>query len=274
MFGEFKDKKICRYTSLDSIFNMLSFLTFRMSGLIGMNDKSEVNYVDNYLNSGNGILNAEKPLSKEHHNTIIALNKRYITSCSNYKRKDDLTLWRLYSDDAKGVCLIFDIKHNNLNKNILIQNVKYADKNGKHKELDFLKEVKEGILQLTGFSFDFRKLGHWKHFFKAYDYAVEEEVRLLIIDNDSLDKLDTDWVKTYTHSILNPIIEFRINSSTFPIQLKTILLGPKCPEQDTNFAQIQELLRRKRKEIKENDKHIDSNLKNIKVEFSKITHYR
>lgn len=272
MFGDFKDAQICRYTGLKTIFDMLSYLSFRMSGLVGMNDKSEVNYVENYLNRDNGTISIERPLIKEHHNTIIAINNRYITSCSKIERKDDLTLWRLYSDDAKGVCLVFDVKKSNLNKHVLLQKVKYADEHGNHKELDFLKQIKVEVERLTGFKFEFRKLGYWKHFFKAHDYAIEEEVRLLIIDNETLDKLKTDWVMTYTHSIINPVIDFRLNSKSFPIHLRTILLGPKCPEQETNYVQIEEMIRRKKKEIK--DKGHDSNLNNLKVELSAIKHYR
>lgn len=272
MFGEFKDTQICRYTGLQTIFDMLSYQSFRMSGLVGMNDKSEVNYVESYLNRDNDNISIDKPLIKEHHNTIIAINNRYITSCSKIQRKDDLTLWRLYSDDAKGVCLVFDVKKSNLNKHVLLQKVKYADEQGNHKELDFLKQIKVGVERLTGFKFEFRKLGYWKHFFKANNYAIEEEVRLLIIDNDTLDKLKLDWVMTYTHSIINPVIDFRINSKSFPIHLRTILLGPKCPEQETNYVQIEEMIRRKKKEIK--DKGQDSNLNNLKVELSAIKHYR
>ena len=266
MLGEFKDTQICRYTSLKTIFEMLNYISFRMNGLVGMNDKSEVNYVETYLN---GI---EKPLIKEHHNTIIAINNRYITSCSKVERKDDLTLWRLYSDDAKGVCLVFDVKSNNLNNNVLLQKVKYADEDGKHKELDFLKQVKDDVESITGYKFEFRKIGYWKHFFKPYDYSIEEEVRLLIIDNDSLTKIKSDWVMTFTHSIINPIMDFGLNSKSFPIQLKEILLGPKCPEQETNLVQIKEMIRRKKREIIE--KSSDSNLTNLKVELSKIKHYR
>jgi hypothetical protein len=172
----------------------------------------------------------------------------------------------------KAFALSLDVKKSNLNKHVLLQKVKYADENGNHKELDFLKQIKVEVERLTGFKFEFRKLGYWKHFFKANDYAIEEEVRLLIIDNDSLVKLKTDWVMTYTHSIINPVIDFRLNSKLFPIQLKCILLGPKCPEQETNFVQIDEMIRRKRKEIKV--KGYDSNLRNLKVELSKINHYR
>ena len=266
MLGEFKDTQICRYTSLKTIFEMLNYISFRMNGLVGMNDKSEVNYVETYLNG------VEKPLIKEHHNTIIAINNRYITSCSKVERKDDLTLWRLYSDDAKGVCLVFDVKRSNLNNHVLLQKVKYADEDGKHKELDFLKQIKDDVESITGYKFEFRKIGYWKHFFKPHDYSIEEEVRLLIIDNDSLAKIKSDWVMTFTHSIINPIMDFRLNSKSFPIQLKEILLGPKCPEQETNLVQIQEMIRRKKREIAE--KSFDSNLNNLKVELSGIKHYR
>lgn len=266
MLGEFKDTQICRYTSLNTIFDMLNYISFRMSGLVGMNDKSEVNYVETYLN---GI---EKPLIKEHYNTIIAINNRYITSCTKISRKDDLTLWRLYSDDAKGVCLIFDVKKDNLNNHILLQKVKYADENGKHKELDFLKQIKDDVELYSGFKFEFRKIGYWKHFFKPHDYSIEEEVRLLIIDDDTLVKIKSDWVMTYTHSIINPIMDFRLNSKSFPIQLREIIIGPKSPEQEINMVQIQEMIRRKKREI--TDKDYDSNLNKLKVELSTIKHYR
>ncbi|MGY5255396.1 DUF2971 domain-containing protein, partial [Sphingobacterium spiritivorum] len=272
MFGEVKETRICRYTGLRTIFDMLSYLSFRMNGLVGMNDKSEANYVENYLSRNNDTIIGERPLIKEHHNTISALNNRYITSCTRIEREDDLTLWRLYSEDATGVCLVFSVKKNNLSKYVLLQKVKYADKNGNHKELDFLKQIKIEVEALTGFKFEFRKLGYWKHFFKAFDYAVEDEIRLLIIDNDSLNKLKTDWVMTYSHSIFNPYIDFSLNSNDFPIQLKTILLGPKCPEQETNFVQIQEMIRRKKKIIRNGGK--DSNLNDLKVEISNIKHYR
>ena len=266
MFGEFKEKEICRYTSLNSLYSSLNNISFRMSGLVGMNDKSEVNYVDTYLN---GI---EKPLIKEHHNTITAINTRYITSCSNINNVDNLTLWRLYSEDSKGVCLIFDTRLDNLGDYVLLQKVKYADKDGMHKELEFLKEVKLEVERMTGFDFEFKKIGYWKHFFKPYEYSIEEEIRLLIIDNKSLPKLRTDWVMTYSHSILNPIIDFRLNIKEFPIQLKRIVLGPKCPEQEINKVQIEELIRRKKKEIVLSK--MTARLQNVKVSLSKIKHYR
>lgn len=251
MFGQFTDKTICRYTTLNTIFSMLNFLSFRMNGLVGMNDKSEVNYVEAYL-AGN-----DKPLIKQHHSSITAINTRYITSCTTIANKDNLTLWRLYADDSRGVCLVFDTVDANLNSHVLLQKVKYADKDGKHVELELLKEIRRQVVETTGFPFEFKNLGYWKHFFKPYEYSIEDEVRLLIIDDPSIPSIKKDWVLTYTHSIVNPIIDFQLNGNRFPLHLKEVLLGPKCPEQETNKVQLEELIRRKKSEI--TSKSIDAN---------------
>ena len=266
MFGQFTDKTICRYTTLNTIFTMLNYLSFRMNGLVGMNDKSEVNYVEAYL-AGN-----DKPLIKQHRSSISAINNRYITSCTTIKNKDDLTLWRLYADDSRGVCLVFDTVDANLNNHVLLQKVKYADKDGKHSELELLKEIRRQVVERTGFPFEFKNLGYWKHFFKPYEYSIEDEVRLLIIDDPSIPSIKKDWVLTYTHSIVNPIIDFQLNGRQFPLHLKEVLLGPKCPEQETNKVQLEELIRRKKNEI--TTKKIDADLKGLKVDMSAIKHYR
>ncbi len=266
MFGQFTDKTICRYSTLNTVFSMLNYLSFRMNGLVGMNDKSEVNYVESYL-AGN-----EKPLSKQHHSSITAINNRYITSCTTIANKDNLTLWRLYADDSQGVCLVFDTVEANLNNHVLLQKVKYADKDGKHPELELLKEIRRQVLEVTGFPFEFKNLGYWKHFFKPYEYSIEDEVRLLIIEDPSIPSIKRDWVMTYSHSIINPIIDFQLNGSRFPLYLKEVLLGPKCPEQETNKVQLEELIRRKKNEIF--TKKNDADLSNLKVELSTIKHYR
>ena len=273
LFGEFKDTKICRYTSLDTLYSMLNFTSFRMNGLVGMNDKSEVNYVDNYLNG------TQKPLDKEHHTTISAINRRYITSCTTENNKDNLTMWRLYAEDSKGVCLTFSTIKANLNDHVLLQKVKYADSDGSRPELDFLKAIIDAIVFKTGFPFRFRKLGIWKHFFKSYEYSIEDEVRLMVIDDRTIPTINSGWVLTYTHSILNPFIDFLLNDSKFPVKLNEIMLGPKCPEQVINKVQIEEMIRRIKRNIKNNNedsklKKIDSDLNNINVILSDITHYR
>jgi|GEM_PF-819743 len=272
LFGIFTETKICHYTSFRTLFEVLNNLTFRLSGIVGMNDKSEVNYVENYLSRGNNSSDLGKPLNKEPAEIITDLNNRYITSCTTFDKLDELTLWRLYSEDAKGVCLVFSINLENLNDHVLLQKVKYADSDGGDKYLDFIKQIKDDVLSLTGFNFEFKKLSYWRHFFKPFEYTVESEVRLLVVDNGAQNNPLSKWIITSQHSIFNPVIDFQLNSPNFPIHLTNIVIGPKCPEQSTNQAQIQEMIRHKNKEIIK--KGIKSDILQLKVELSKNTNYR
>lgn len=265
VFSEKPIRRICRYTSFGTFFTMLNKLSFRMCGLAGMNDKSEVNYVDRYLN-GN-----ETPYDKLHHNTISAINKRYITSCCSIDKKDDLTLWRLYGDNARGVCLVYDIIGSNLGDRVLLHEVKYPNKEGKHTELDFVKEVISRIKTKCGAKFEFRKLVYWKHFFKPKEFQGESEVRLLIVDDGSLTKeRKQDWVLTNDHSIIIPVIDFNLNDPEFPLNLREIILGPNCPEKEINVKQIEELLRISGFRTSNNRGHHPQ----VRVRESKIHNYR
>lgn len=270
LLGEFKAKTIYRYTSLNTLFDSIKNLSYRMSGIMGMNDKSEANFVDQYFSKIETKPINEKPLNFQHHKTISSLNKRYISSCST--NKDDLTLWRLYGDDAKGVCLGFKINSEKNNSSFLINKVKYANSKGELKELDFIAEIIRNVKRETNFNFEFRKLKIWRHFFKPYEYEIEKEIRILAIDNEFLEKINEDWVLTNSNSIINPVIDFRLNDLKSPFQLNEIIIGPKCPEKITNQVQIKEMIVRKNIEIKA--KKLNSNLNGIKVMPSKIEHYR
>lgn len=264
LLGEFKENKICRYTSLKSLFITINLSTFRMNGLLGMNDITEINYVDDYLND------APIPFQKLHHNTVSAINKRYISSCSLQSMADNLTMWRLYGDDCKGVCLFYKVNKINLNNHTLLQKVSYANKDGKHLLLEFLKWIKRDIENILELTFEFRKLRYWKHFFKPFDYSVEKEVRLLVIDSEDVPIQKRDWVLTDSHSILNPVIDIRLNHPDFPLILDEIILGPKIPEANINKVQIEEFLRIKKPQTTFETK----NYSKINVRISNIQNYR
>lgn len=264
LLGEFKETKICRYTSLKSLFTSLNNSTFRMNGLVGMNDKTEVNYVDDYLND------APIPYQKLHHNTVTAINKRYISSCSLQSMADNLTMWRLYGDDCKGVCLFYKVNKYNLNNHTLLQKVSYADKYGVHSLLEFLKWIKRDIENILELTFEFKKLRYWKHFFKPFEYGVEKEVRLLVIDSEDVPIEKRDWVLTDSHSIMNPVIDIRLNHPDFPLILDEVILGPKSPEANINKVQIEELVRIKKAQMTFETKTYSK----INVKISNIQNYR
>ena len=234
------DKAVYRYISLETLFVMLNKGTYRLSGIVGMNDKSEIDYFDKECpvdNSGS---------------SVRELNETYLSSCSSLK--DDLTMWRLYGDDAKGVCLEFEIVPSKERySNFILAPVNYAQKRGGHTALKMLKALSDAKVRFT-------ELNKWKHFFKPYDYSVEKEIRLMFLDNGRYDNgvTNRDWVKTCSHSIINPIVDFKLNTSKFPLQLKRIILGPKMPELDLNKSQLEDLISSKGYTIMVDKSEIDN----------------
>lgn len=225
-------KTIYRYTSLKTLFSILETRKYRMCGLAGMNDKTEKDYFDNYIG---------KSSEAEIENNI------FISSCSLLR--DDLTMWRLYGDDGKGVCLAFEIQ-NEISPDLNLLKIDYGHKLKKHEKIDFLKELLDS-------NFFIKDLNKWKHFFKGYEYKEEREERLLFCNNNSIER---KWVITYDNNIINPVVDFPLNEC-FPLKLKSVRLGPKFPESVLNKYQMKEILK-------------DKNFGNVQVYRSKITSYR
>ena len=220
---------IYRYTSLDTAFLILKNKTYRMYGIAGMNDKSEVDYFDDYCYS------TKIKLSYQ------ILNNLFLSSCSLLN--DNLTMWRLYGDDAKGACLVFEMNSDS-QTDFILQSISYANEQKIDVNLDIIKQLLQNNVV-------FKNIDKWKHFFKAKDYSIEKEVRLIFQDNgkSSIVK-NRDWIRSNDYSIINPYVEFDIfNTTKFPLQLKEIILGPKCPEQETNKYQLQELIRQQKLSI-------------------------
>lgn len=248
---------IYRYTGLHSIFETIKNKSIRMSGLPGMNDITEANYVDNYLKETKLKLHEELP------QTIEAVNRRFILCCTSLA--DDLLQWRLYGDDCKGVCLEFSVDNKKLiqrngegKRGFYLGKVRYANRNNKHKELELIKEIISDVKKKTGLNIRFTMLYVWKHFFKPKEYAYENEIRLLCIKRNNADK---KWNLTTSHNIANPFVEFMFDAkSEFPLYLKKVTLGNKCPEKELNKVQF--------KRFKS-----EQSL-NLDIEISEITNYR
>ena len=225
-------KRIYRYTSFETLFAMLNKGTYRMSGIVGMNDKSETDYFE------------KKSALNTIGSSVRDLNDSYLSSCTSLK--DYLTMWRLYGNDGKGVCLEFKILHERKRlNNFILAPINYAETRKKHKVVESLKKLSDANMR-------FSELYKWKHFFKPYDYNVEEEIRLIFFDNGRFDNgvIKRDWIQTLTHSIINPIIDFKLNSSGFPLQLTQIILGPKMQESKIQKSQLEDLISEKGYSIK------------------------
>ena len=248
---------VLRYTSFASFTRNFIENTESMACVIGMNDRSECFFLNQSLDGSTNIhLSNMKPQE------IDDLNKSYIVSCCDIK-KEDLTMWRLYGDDGKGVRLKYTYYPDSVQKstNFILLPVVYENK---HKDL--VKALKElfRMKRINGrYKFVFNRLSIWKYFFKSSDYSVEEEIRLLF-KYDKKNKnsnIVIKWVKNDSYNIIHPIVIFK-DLKDFPLKLKAITLGPKCAEKDSNKAQLQQFIREYRKD------------ENIEVKESTIKHYR
>lgn len=239
--------ELCRYTSLSSLFRQINNNQHSMASLEGMNDSSEINYVDSIL-FGDATIKA-KAINQGDRNNF------FILSFCGKEQIDDLTLWRLYGDDAKGVCLVYESFSTDLPDGFIMKNVVYDNK-----LLSILKNLVECI-QSHGYNYIARD-DTWKHFFKPKDYETEKEVRLLLNKKRTKTTFSEVWIHNMTYNIIHPIVLFDSLSASenFPMQMKKIILGPNMPEAELNQRQIMQWL--KSKDLQ------------IEVEISKIGNYR
>jgi len=252
-------KLIYRYAPLDTVFSTINFEKLRMSGIAGMNDTTEVDYVDHYLDNSYDFTTPSE---------IKAINNRFITCCSEHD--DILNHWRLYGDDCKGACLVFKINPGTASAGLKIKKVSYGlPSKGKpnHPELELLKKLLDRVRSIAGQGLFFKSLGIWKHFFKPYEYKEEKEVRLLMVLNNasnikgSLRRIKKEWNLTNSHQIIAPYIYIPLNDPILPIELTAITLGSKSPEKQLNQAQLLHILDKKK-------------MGHVKVGHSMINNYR
>jgi len=71
-----------------------------MCSITCMNDKGETSYADKYVGYG-AYANSTTSIKEN--------NDCFILSCCNKDMVDNLTMWRLYGNDGKGVCLEYDV---------------------------------------------------------------------------------------------------------------------------------------------------------------------
>lgn len=249
------DEAVCRYTTQESLFAMLNHKTYRMGSHLAMNDRGEIDYVDKYLKIN------YKPIHNLSLDEMKSMNESFISSCSTVSKKDDLTMYRLYGDDTKGVCLRFSVSLGVQSRYMIVRKISYAMPDGTHPELDVLMGFLVGLSTTLKVRFRFMYLDVWKHFFKTKDYRIEDEVRLLYLNNKTNPPGSQGWVVTHPDKIVSKYVMFDLNSTLFPLQLTDIILGPNYPEPHVNKRQLEVLIDEK-------------GIPNVVVANSKIESYR
>jgi hypothetical protein len=250
-----KETQVCRYTTLESLFQTLNYKSYRWASIVAMNDRSEIDYAYKQMNV------FYKPLSSLSFLEMDELNKSFISSCTNIRKKDDLTMYRLYGDDSRGVCLVFDYDKSKERSNMLLREISYGEAHKRHDKLDRLAAFLHTLNYIHRIRFRFVYLDTWKHFFKSSDYALEEEIRLLYIEKAAFPPDNHGWVKSQPDQIISRYVTFDLDRTDFPLRLRTIILGPNCPDVAVNRRQLEVMLRSK-------------GITNVDVEVSSIESYR
>ena len=260
--------QVCRYTSLSTMFSMLSSGKIRFIGLAGMNDKSESVFLQNLL-YGKSTLKKGTWL---HH----GLNDTYIISFSSMDKKDVLDMWRMYADDGKGVCLTFELS-DYLSDNFNLAPVLYDNPDDKHENyrIELLKDL-VALFNKIECRFEFRHFNKWCTYTKSKEYSNEDEIRLCYTDSRQKscgERKSNQWMITSKNKIITPYLELDLfpmidytKADIFPMRLTGIMLGPKCDEKELNREQIIDLL--------DMDPYCRFMYVNVNVEISSITNYR
>ena len=220
-------KSVCRYTSLNSLFLTIKNGVQVMCSITCMNDKGETSYADKYVGFG-AFANTSKSIKEN--------NDCFILSCCNIEMKDNLTMWRLYGDDGKGVCLEYDVDLTKVDdKMFFFAPVSYGEAMGKHPALDFIREIRQW--NENGWNFILNRWYIWKHFFKSHLFKEENEVRLLYLwTPEGFGK--GEWIMDSTNNIVSRTCVFPLREGRLPLTLNKAIIGPKCPEQISNVEQF------------------------------------
>jgi len=218
---------VCRYTTLKSLFLAMNSGNNVMCSITCMNDKGETSYADKYVGYGAFANSA---------NSVRENNDCFILSCCKEGMEDNLTMWRLYGNDGKGVCLEYEVDLSKVdNKEFFFAPVSYGKQMNEHPVLDFIKKIRHW--KDNGWCFELKRWYIWKHFFKSHLFKEENEVRLLYIWTEkSPDKVE--WIMDASNNIASRICLFPIACGRLPLKLTKAIVGPKCPEQASNVDQF------------------------------------
>lgn len=243
LLGEYKGDYILKFTSLRSLLTLIDNESLGMCSLICMNDQGEKDYADNLVNKRD--------------NEDNSIDTFIISGCKD-EAENNLTMWRLYGCDAKGICLKFRIDKTKLNNNgFYLAPVSYADSNKKHYELEIIKNICTQHKDKM-WNFDFAEWNIWKHFFKDNAYAVEEEIRLLFMPRPNIPLAKSIWFIDDRTNIYSEMQVFDLSNETvFPLILNRIILGANFPAFDENTDQLNRRLKR-------------SNIRTYEVEHDKL----
>ena len=237
ILGKCNSNKLYRFTTSDTLRYLLDEKTHAMSSIVCMNDKAEGFYAEDYI----AMAPDENTKFKDF---TLQTNKDYfitsLTTCS----PDNLTMWRLYGENGKGIAIEYENKLKTSDSDCFLAPVSYQRDDGVHKELDFVKYLFR-IGLFGGRKLIPLKWNIWQMFFKSKEFSMEKEVRLLWHNAKTNGYINPKII--YANGILSPLLRFQIENDInkgktkdkadvkyYPLPIKKITLGPLFKEAEEN----------------------------------------
>ena len=130
--------------------------------------------------------------------------------------EDDLTMWRLYGNDGKGVCLTFDINEMDIRfENFMAHmSVVYANENNIRESIELAHNIYQQDYANTRIADNYREVSA---FVKHKDYEIEQEYRIVkfVCDGFSCkyDSTKKDFCKINDFTECSEDIKFRIRGN-------------------------------------------------------------
>jgi len=219
---------IGKYTSLESAVMILESGNMRMMSVTAMNDIKEIGHL-------NGEISKQNP-DLENKTKLHFARQRYITCFSD--KLDDLTMWRLYGDNGKGVCLVFSQPE-------VYEYYFPVDYCGKKSSKIIEAEEICHKMEEQGIDFIFKSKNIiWQYFLKPSDFSYENEYRCLRIE----DSTPTGYTVS-SNGIVSTYKDIPLYSDNpqakFPATLIGIILGPNMAHSEVNKYQLEALAHEK-----------------------------
>jgi hypothetical protein len=231
---------IYHYCSVDSFFKIIESKSIWLSDSDYMNDSYEGKWVDKLVENALSRIGKQDKISEFKKNYNNEKAKKYYLFCLS-KNGDQLSQWRGYADDGKGVAIGFSRKSLNLPEAIEfpigIIDLIYDEK-------EQVRNINTAIEQLSNIKADINLLKNFSIWFKNSSFMEENETRIVHTPKNNLDALELpDRSKEYLKIISKNIskLQFRVsNSDLIPYVsygfkcrfhsslIPSIILGPKC----------------------------------------------
>ena len=234
-----KQKVFYHYCSLDTMDKILTSATFYLSDPLKMNDKKELIWTVEKLD-GSTLewfqVDGLNPITKEDLYNYLNDNindKIFVGSFSYYK--DDLSQWRGYGDDGRGVALGFELDSISANKNVNLikSDVLYAENKvvmNKYKKFasklyEYFEKynIVDGLKKQEVF---INRLVPYLATVKNPTFKSEKERRIIYFERS--DYVDKDLLDHHYRVINGNNITEYVVLDIQKSSLKEIIIGPNC----------------------------------------------